>query len=95
MGPTKELIDDIFRQRVLSARQESPEEKLLSGPRLFDFCCRIVADGIRNQFPDADEQRVREILVQRIDLMRRLDERSWIMTSEQATSDLPFIRFKN
>lgn len=74
MGPTKELIDDIFRQRVLRARQESPEEKLLDGPRLFDWCCRIVADGIRNQFPDADEQRVHEILAERIALMRRLEK---------------------
>ncbi len=74
MEPTQELIDDLFRERVLRARQESPEEKLLDGPRLFDMCCRIVADGIRNQFPDADEQRVQEILVQRIALMRRLEK---------------------
>ena len=73
MEPTQELIDDIFRQRVLGARQESPEGKLLAGPRLFDWCCRIVADGIRNQYPDADEQRVQEILAQRIALMRRLE----------------------
>lgn len=82
MVPTKELIDDIFRERVLRARQESPEEKLLDGPRLFGMYCRIVADGIRNQFPDADEQRVQEILAQRIALMRRLDERSWIARNE-------------
>ena len=31
-------------------------------------------DGIRNQYPDADEQRVREILAQRIALQRRLEE---------------------
>ena len=74
MEPTKELIDDIFRERVHRARRESPEEKLLDGPRLFDMCCRIVADGIRNQFPDADEQRVQEILAQRIALMRRLEQ---------------------
>ncbi len=74
MGPTQELIDDIFRQRVLRARQESPEEKLLDGPRLFDWCCSILADGIRDQFPDADEQRVQEILAARIALMRRLEK---------------------
>lgn len=75
MGPTQELVDALFRERVLSARQESPAEKLLDGPRLFDWCCRIVTDGIRNQFPDADEQRVQEILAQRIELMRRLENR--------------------
>ena len=76
MGPTKELIDDIFRERVFRARQESPEEKLLDGPRLFDFCCRIMMDGIRNEYPEADEQRVQEILSQRIALLRRLEEES-------------------
>lgn len=74
MEPTKELIDDIFRERVLRARQEPPEEKLLDGPRLFDWCCGIVADGIRNQHPGADEQRVQEILAQRIALKRRLEQ---------------------
>jgi hypothetical protein len=32
-------------------------------------------DGIRNQFPDADAQRVREILAQRLALLRRLERR--------------------
>ncbi len=74
MEPTQELVDSIYRDRVLRARQTPPEEKFLAGPRLFDFACRIVADGIRHQHPDADEQRVQEILAQRIDLRRRLEE---------------------
>lgn len=73
MEPTPELADDLFRERVLRARQMSPEEKLLEGPRLFDLCCRIMADGIRNAYPEADEQQVQEILAQRIELLRRLE----------------------
>lgn len=73
MEPTRELIDDIFRERVFRARQVAPEQKFLDGPRLFDMCCRIMADGIRNEFPDADERRVQEILAQRIALSRRLE----------------------
>ena len=76
MEPTKELIDDIFRERVFRARRTPPEEKLLQGPRLFDLCCRIMADGIRNEYPKADEQRVQGILAQRIALLRRLEEYS-------------------
>jgi hypothetical protein len=76
MEPTQELIDDLFRNRVLRARSTPPEEKLLQGPRLFDMCCRIMADGIRNEFPGADEQRVQEILAQRIALLRRLENGS-------------------
>jgi hypothetical protein len=74
MEPIRELAESIYRERVLRARQESPEAKLLDGPRLFDFYCRIVMDGIRNQFPDADERRVQEILAERIALIRRLEK---------------------
>jgi hypothetical protein len=73
MEPTKQLIDDIFRERVLRARRTPPEEKLLDGPRLFDRSCRIMKDGIRDQFPNADEQRVHQILLQRLAILRRLE----------------------
>ena len=74
MEPTQELVDELFRERVLRARRTPPEEKLLDGARLFDLACRIVEDGIRGQYPDADERRVREILAQRVALARRLEE---------------------
>ena len=52
----------------------SPEDKLLAGARLFDRACRIMADGIRDEFPDADEDRLREILAERLALSRRLEK---------------------
>ena len=73
MEPTKDLIDQLYRERVLRARAMPPEEKLLAGPRLFERSCRIMADGIRDEYPEADEQRVGEILKQRLDLIRRLE----------------------
>ena len=72
MEPTKELIDAIYRERVLRARRTPPEEKILAGPRLFDYACRITKDGIRSQHPDASEQEVEQILLQRLALRRRL-----------------------
>jgi hypothetical protein len=74
MQPTQELVDAIFREKVLRARATPPEEKLLDGPRLFDIACRRMADGIRSQYPNADEKQVREILLQRLDIVRRLEE---------------------
>ena len=73
MEPTRTLGDPLYRDEVLAARVMTPEEKLLAGPQLFDFACRIALDGIRNQFPDADEQRVRQILAERVELGRRLE----------------------
>jgi hypothetical protein len=73
MEPSKELLDHLYRERVLRARLTPPEEKVLEGARLFDLTCRIMRDGIRDEFPDADEQRVEEILAQRLALVRRLE----------------------
>jgi hypothetical protein len=47
-------------------------EKLLLGPELFAGVCQRMADGIRNENPDADEQRVQELLRARLDLLERL-----------------------
>lgn len=74
MEPAKELVDQLYRARVLQARARPPEEKLLDGARLFDRSCRIMADGIRDEFPDADDRRVREILAERLALIRRLEQ---------------------
>jgi hypothetical protein len=76
MEPTKELIDAIYRERVLRARATPPAEKFLQGARLFDMVCRIMRDGIRNQYPEADERRIEELLVHRLELARRLEEPS-------------------
>jgi len=82
MEPEKELIDQLYREQVLQARKMRPEDKLLAGARLFDRSCRIMADGIRDEYPDADERRVREILAQRLAILRRLEESSWTATRQ-------------
>ena len=74
VNPPQELLDAIFWERVLRARRMPPEERFLDGPRLFDYACRITMAGIRHENPGADEQRVREILEQRLALQRRLEE---------------------
>ncbi len=73
MGPTQELVDEIYRERVLRARATPPEQKLLDSFRLFEFGCRIMLDGIRNQNPHADESRIQEILAERFEIQRRLE----------------------
>lgn len=73
MEPTPELIDELYRERVLRARRTPMEEKILAGPRLFDLACRIAMDGIREQHPEADDEEVRRLLRQRLDLRDRLE----------------------
>jgi hypothetical protein len=75
MEPTRDLADELFHERVRRALQTPPEERLLDGPRLFDLACRIMADGIRAEHPQADEEQVQKILAERINLLRQLEER--------------------
>jgi hypothetical protein len=70
-----ELADDIYRERVLRARETPPEEKLLAGAVLFERVCRIMTAGIRAQFPDADESRVEQILRERLESARKRENK--------------------
>lgn len=74
MEPTQDLIDDLYRERILRARAASPEEKLLDGPRLFDRVCAIMKDGIRMQFPNSSDEEVQRILLQRLAIAEWLEE---------------------
>ncbi len=76
MEPTQEFIDDIYREKVIRARSRPPVQKLLDGPRLFDYVCGIMKDGIRFQFPNEDEEGVRRILLKRLEIARKLEEYS-------------------
>jgi hypothetical protein len=73
---TRELVDDIYRERVLRARRTPIEQKLNAGADLFEYACRITCDGIRHQNPGIDESKVQEILRERLALRRRLEHRS-------------------
>ena len=64
----------LYRQELIEARTMSPADKALAGQRLFEAACRITLAGIRQQFPEASEARCREILRERLELQRRLEE---------------------
>jgi hypothetical protein len=74
MKPSQELIDAIYREKVLRARRTPLGEKLLAGPQLFAQACRRMADGIRHENPGADEEQVQELLAHRLALLKRLEE---------------------
>jgi hypothetical protein len=72
MGATKELIDDIYRERVLRARRTPIEQKFLAGGQLFEDVCVRMAAGLRHENPGADEATIQELLRRRFDLLHRL-----------------------
>ena len=72
MAPTHEMIDSIFRDKVLRARAMSPEEKFQSAGRLFDEMCERMAAGLRRENPQAEETTIRELLRLRLQRLQRL-----------------------
>lgn len=69
-----ETLDAIARERIRVAQAMSPGDRLLAGPRLFDYACRIALDGIRGQFPAACGVEVARILRRRLESARRLEQ---------------------
>jgi hypothetical protein len=68
-----DLADVLYIEKIRAAQAMSPEEKLLAGPRLFDYACRITLSGIRHQHPELSEEAAHEILRRRLALARRLE----------------------
>ncbi len=75
MEPTKDEIDELYCEEVRWAREMSPGDKLLAGPKLFDRVWRVMLDGIRDQYPAADEAQQMQTLRERLELARRLEVR--------------------
>ncbi len=72
MEPTQELLDAIYRDRVLRARQVPPGNKLLAGGDLFEQVCDRMRDGLRDENPGVANETVEELLGRRLELLRRL-----------------------
>jgi hypothetical protein len=73
MSTLSALANAIYSEEVARARAMNPGDKLLEGPRLFDRACRLMADGIRYQHPDLDDDAVRAMLCERLDRIRSLE----------------------
>lgn len=69
----KDFISRLSDEEIRDARQMSPEDKFLEGARLFDRTCRIMKDGIRHEFPNASEDEVYAILLERLDMAERAE----------------------
>lgn len=74
MEPTQELIDSIYREKVLRARRTPIDRKFLAGAELFEMVCRRMADGLRMENPRADDSTVDLLLRERLDRLRRVGE---------------------
>ena len=66
----KPLADAIYRERVLRARRTPPEERILDGPRLFDYACSITLAGLKSELPSATDRKSTRLNSSHIPLSR-------------------------
>ena len=71
---------DPIRSRVAQAANTSPEQRLLAGLEHSELAIRVVEDGIRDQNPAADDVTIMGLLAERIELMRRIQNRALTKT---------------
>ena len=77
MNPNQEMMDSVFRERVLAAREIPIGEKLLGGARLFDEASERMRAGIRSQFPEMSEDEVREEFRRRLRVLRKVSDHGY------------------
>lgn len=68
------MADAIYAEKVRRARTLTVGERMETGIELFESGLGVMRDGIRNQFPDADESEVEKILKQRLARLKQLHE---------------------
>ena len=73
MDPIKQLADELDRDRERREAPMTPDEKRQSDEYLDGLAKRIMMNGIRSQFPDADDEQIRAIFDKRLEIIRRLE----------------------
>jgi hypothetical protein len=68
------LVDPIYRDKVLRAREAPLSRKMGWGAEMFSEVCGRMRSGIRRQFPEADEDQVNKILGDRLDRLTKVEE---------------------
>jgi hypothetical protein len=72
-SPYAALAEEIYRDRVIRARQTPPEEKFLAGEELFDYACSITLAGIQHQNPEFTAEECQHELRRRLKLRERME----------------------
>ena len=68
------LMDDIFREKILRARRQTPEERFATGLEMFDEGVAWMRDGIRMEHPELTPEEVDAKVAQRFARIRQIEE---------------------
>jgi hypothetical protein len=73
MSDEKRTHAVLYREKVLRARQMTPEEKFLAGEELFLAECNRTLAEIRGEYPAFSEEQCRRELKGRLELQKQMD----------------------
>jgi len=59
--------------KVRQARMMTAEDRVLAGPRLFAGVCGRMKEGLRDEQPEATEEEIHRMLLQRFARLRKLE----------------------
>lgn len=74
-APDKAFLDEIYRRKILHSRKLTPEQRITGALELSDTVARIIREGVRDQFPEASEEEVQRLFIERVRRVKRLHER--------------------
>jgi hypothetical protein len=75
-NPLAQTPEALLFRRIRSGSQLTPEQRVLAGFEQSEVAIRVVKDGIRHQYPDADDPTIERLLIERIKLMRKLEQQA-------------------
>ncbi len=73
MVSNEPIRDVLLEEKLQRAKMMPGEEKLLAGARLFDLSCRIMMDGLRNQYPQESESELQARLDRQLRQIREME----------------------
>lgn len=68
------LQNEIYRSRVLRARQMTVGERVVDGIRLFEEGMRIMRGGIRSDHPEFSEEQIEAEVARRMRIAKKLSD---------------------
>jgi hypothetical protein len=74
MSEFQPLIDQLYREEILRARAQTPEQRIAGAFEIAPLAHGMMYAGIRAQHPDADEAELLRLARERIAKVRRCNE---------------------
>ena len=79
-----DLHDAMFRDQVLQARSMDEQARFRAGMEQGEFASGLMLSGIKAEFPEADASVANNLLRQRLQILRRVEEHGFYIPAEAA-----------